>query len=653
VKTYLRMLRMIKPYTIQLVLAVVFMLIFSFMSIFSIGMISPFLKALFNKTDSGVVLELPGNELSAPITQGSYDEAGVTHEGDHQKSAELAERVSQQKMGLNDDERRERYENLKGQFTGVDAWKLKFSEWVSVTMLKGTKQEALLRICIMFFIATLIKNIACYIQEVLMVFVGQAVIRDLRNQLYLKLTRLPLSYYNQHKAGELISRATNDVMVAQQCVGLSFTKLIKDPLMLIMYLGVALVLSWKMTVMALVLMPASLIVIIRIGKRLRTLSTRQQEQMADLTSTLQETVYGIRVIKAFAMEKFENNKFMTQSQALFKQVFRINYVMKLSSPLTEQMSMVVALFLLWFGGSRVFTGGIMAPDLFIVFLFMIFSMVRPIKSLGAVNNEIQSGMAAADRIFDLLDSMAEVADVESGVQLGSARGSVEFDDVHFEYVKGEPVLRGVSLKVEPGEVVALVGSSGSGKSTMMDMIPGFYNPNSGRVLVDGHAISDLNLESLRNNMGIVTQEVILFHDSILNNIAYGMTDVNLDDVKAAAQAANADEFIERLPDGYDTVIGDRGLKLSGGQRQRLSIARAILKNPAILLLDEATSALDTEAEQLVQEAIDHLVKDRTTIVIAHRLSTIQNVDRIYLLEEGQVVQVGTHDELLADRKSVV
>ncbi|MFT5232503.1 MAG: subfamily B ATP-binding cassette protein MsbA [Candidatus Krumholzibacteriia bacterium] len=647
-KTYLRMLRMIKPYTVQLVLAVIFMIIFSFMSIFSIGMISPFLKALFNKTDTGVVMELPGSELSAPITTGSYDEAGVTHEGDHQASADLAERVSQESaQGLNDEDRRERYDSLKDQFTGVDRLKLRFSEWVSVTMLKGTKQEALLRICIAFFLAALIKNIACYIQEILMVYVGQAVIRDLRNQLYLKLTRLPLSYYNQHKAGELISRATNDVMVAQQCVGLSFTKLIKDPVMLIMYLAVALVLSWKMTVMALVLMPASLIVIIRIGKRLRKLSTVQQEQMADLTSTLQETVYGIRVIKAFAMEKFENNKFIGQSQALFKQVYRINYVMKMSSPLTEQMSMFVALFLLWFGGSRVFTGGIMAPDLFIVFLFMIFSMVRPIKSLGAVNNEIQAGMAAAARIFELLDSEAEVEDVDAGLRLGRARGSVEFENVHFEYVKNEPVLCGVSLKVEPGEVVALVGSSGSGKSTMIDMIPGFYQPNEGRLLIDGHPIHELNLESLRSSMGIVTQEVILFHDSIFNNIAYGLDDVKLDDVKAAAQAANADEFIERLPDGYDTVIGDRGLKLSGGQRQRLSIARAILKNPAILLLDEATSALDTEAEQLVQEAIDRLVKDRTTIVIAHRLSTIQNVDRIYLLEEGQVVQVGTHDELLA------
>jgi len=642
------MLRMIKPYTAQLVLAVVFMFVFSFMSIFSIGMISPFLKALFNKSDSGIVLELPGDEFTAPVATGGLNEAGVSHEGDHQRSADLAAQVSEPKTEAEQDaDRRARYENLKTQFTGISALKLKFSEWVTGTMLKGSKQDALLRICLVFFAAALIKNIACYLQEVMMVYVGQAVIRDLRDKLYRKLTDMPLSFYHEHKAGELISRATNDVLVAQQCVGLSFTKLIRDPIFLIMYLTVALILSWKMTLMALVLMPASLGVIIQIGKRLRKLSHRQQEQMADLTSTLQETVYGIRVVKAFAMEDFENRKFIGQSQNLFKQIFRINYMMKLSSPLTEQMSMIVALFLLWFGGSKVFTGGVMAPDLFIVFLFMIFSMVRPIKSLGAVNNEIQAGMAAADRIFQVLDATPEVLDTESGLRLGSATGSVEFADVHFAYVPGEPVLRGVSLKVLPGEVVALVGSSGSGKSTLMDMIPGFYHPDQGQVLVDGHAIPELNLQSLRSNMGIVTQEVILFHDTIFNNIAYGLDDVSDADVQAAARAANADEFIERLPAGYETIIGDRGLKLSGGQRQRISIARAILKNPAILLLDEATSALDTEAEHLVQEAIDRLVKDRTTIVIAHRLSTIQNVDRIYLLEEGEVVQVGTHDELLA------
>jgi len=624
-KTYLRMLRMIKPYTIQLVLAVVFMVMFSFMSIFSITMISPFLEALFLKSGDNTQVEVTTGPTDSPLVVAG--ESGPPAESD--------------------DERRARYDSLKDSFSGLDSLKFKFKDWASRTMLYGTKQEALLRICITFFLLTLVKNLSCYVQEVLMVYVGQAVIRDLRNELYLKLTSMPMSFFHQHKAGELISRATNDVMVAQQCVGLSFTKLIKDPIFIVMYLAVALILSWKMTLLALVLMPVSLTVIIRIGKKLRQLSYRQQEQMAHLTSTLQETVYGIRVIKAFAMEKFENNKFVAQSQDLFKQVFRINYTMKASSPLTEQISMVVALFLLWFGGSKVFTGGIMAPDLFIVFLFMIFSMVRPIKSLGAVNNEIQTGMAAADRIFQVIDAEPEVADSEAGIKLTDAAGRVEFENVDFEYIQGEPVLRNISLKVEPGEVVALVGSSGSGKSTLVDLIPGFYNPGSGRVTIDGHDVRDLNLGALRANMGIVTQEVILFHDTILNNIAYGMTDVPLDDVRAAAKAANADQFIEKLPEGYDTVIGDRGLKLSGGQRQRLSIARAILKNPPILLLDEATSALDTEAEQLVQEAIDRLVKDRTTIVIAHRLSTIQNVDRIYLLEEGCVVQVGTHDELLA------
>jgi subfamily B ATP-binding cassette protein MsbA len=636
---------MVKPYTIQLVLAVVFMVVFSFMNIFSITMISPFLEALFLKGGGETAVEITTETTESPLVV--HDEAGVPHESHRAESEELALRQSGGPPAETDDERRARYESLKDSFSGLDSLKFKFKDWASKNMLQGTKQEALLRICITFFLLALAKNLSCYIQEILMVYVGQAVIRDLRNELYLKMTSMPMSFFHKHKAGELISRATNDVMVAQQCVGMSFTKLVKDPIFILMYLAVALILSWKLTLMALVLMPVSLTVIIRIGKKLRQLSYRQQEQMAHLTSTLQETVYGIRVIKAFAMEKFENNKFVAQSQALFKQVFRINYTMKASSPLTEQLSMVVALFLLWFGGSKVFTGGIMAPDLFIVFLFVIFSMVRPIKSLGAANNEIQTGMAAADRIFQVIDTKPEVADRETGFKLAEVVGRVEFENVDFAYIPGESVLRDVSLKVEPGEVVALVGSSGSGKSTLIDLIPGFYNPDSGRVLIDGHDIRDLNLNALRSNMGIVTQEVILFHDTILNNIAYGMKNVPLDDVKAAAKAANADEFINKLPSGYETIIGDRGLKLSGGQRQRISIARAILKNPPILLLDEATSALDTEAEQLVQEAIDRLVRDRTTIVIAHRLSTIQNVDRIYLLEAGQVVQVGTHDELLA------
>ncbi|PJA73822.1 ABC transporter ATP-binding protein [bacterium CG_4_9_14_3_um_filter_65_15] len=619
--TYGRMLRMIRPYLGQVVLSIVFMVLFSVLSVLSITMVSPFLKALF--LSDGPATEMVSEQVPASGLALAQVAADST------------------------DAARARLEDIQGTLSWVERIKVEFATRVQDTLLQGSDEERLLRVCWAIFLLFLGKNIAGYLQEILMTYVGQAVIRDLRNLLFIKFTGLPLGFYHRNKAGELISRATNDVLVAQQCVSLSFTKLVKDPIMILMYLAVALILSWKLTLMAGVLLPLSLAVIVRIGKRLRRLSTLQQEQMADLTSTLQETVYGIRVIKAFAMEDFENRKFLGQSQTLFGQIFKFNWVMKLSSPLTEQLSIIVGLCLLWYGGTKVFTGGIMAPDLFVVFLIVIFSMVRPIKSLGQVNNEIQAGMAAADRIFAILDSDPEVADKDAGFLPGKIAGQVELEHVSFAYVAGEPVLQDVSLQVAPGEIVALVGSSGSGKSTLIDMIPGFHHPDAGRVLVDEHDVREMNTGALRRSMGIVTQEVILFHDTVFNNIAYGLREMGQDQVEAAARAANAHDFIMRLPKGYRTVIGDRGLKLSGGQRQRISIARAILKNPPILLLDEATSALDTESELLVQEAIDRLVRHRTTIVIAHRLSTIQNVDRIYMLEEGRIVQVGTHTELLA------
>ncbi len=612
--SYWRMLKMIRPYAPQAALAVIFITLFSFFSVFSFTMISPFLKAMF------------------------LDQA---------PSTEVVEVVGENQGVLENSAQRERLENLEEKLSWANKIKTQTLDWTNNNFLNGTRQENLLRICVALFIILFLKNLTGYFQDILMVYVGENVIRDLRNALYLKFTSLPLAFFHQNKSGELISRATNDVLMAQKCVGVSFTTLLRDPIQIIMFLSVALILSWKLTLLALVMLPASLLVIIRIGKGLRKISHRQQEEMAVLTINLQETIYGIRVVKAFAMEDFENRKFLARSLELFKQIFRFNRYMKMSSPLTEIMSSAVGLFILWYGGSKVFTGGLMAPDLFLVFFASIFSLVKPIKNLGQVNNEIQAGMAAADRIFSVLDTPSEVTSGVQGKTLDKVRGSVELDQVAFEYVAGEPVLRDISLKVDPGEMVALVGSSGGGKSTLIDMIPGFYHPDSGRVLVDGEDIRDLDLGSLRRNMGIVTQEVILFHDTIFNNIAYGLDEVPLEDVRAAARAANADEFIMNLPAGYQTIIGDRGLKLSGGQRQRLSIARAILRNPPILLLDEATSALDTESEQLVQEAIDRLVQHRTTIVIAHRLSTIQNVDRIYLLEKGRVVQVGTHQELLA------
>ena len=628
-QSYWRMLKMIRPYASQAVAAFVFMVLFSFFSVFSFTMISPFLKALFLDESP-----LPTTELAVT---GS---AATTIAGAPVDTTVAADAVQ-------DADSRDKLAYLEDKMDLFDRAKIVFQDWVESTLMRGTKQESLQRICIIAFVLLLLKNVTCYIQELLMVRVSEGVVRDLRNQLYAKLTAMPLAFYHHHKAGELISRATNDIINAQRCINVSFSNVIRAPIFILMYLTVALILSWKLTLLALTLMPLSVIAIVRIGKGVRRISHLQQEEMARITSNLQETVYGIRVIKAFAREDFEIGKFLVRSQELFKQIFRFNRRMKLSSPLTEQLTSIVGLVLLWYGGSKVFTGGVMAPDLFIVFLFAIFSMVRPLKVLGSVNAEIQAGIAAADRIFSVLDDEAEVADPGAGVMLDTIEGRVEFDNVHFSYIPGEPVLRGISLQVAPGEVVALVGSSGSGKSTMVDLIPGFYHPQEGTVRIDGVDLREANLASLRRNLGIVTQEVILFHDSIRDNIAYGVDEVSLEEVRAAARAANADGFIMNLPDGYDTIIGDRGLKLSGGQRQRVSIARAILRNPPLLLLDEATSALDTESEQLVQEAIDHLVQHRTTIVIAHRLSTIQNVDRIYLVERGEIVQMGTHDELLA------
>jgi ATP-binding cassette, subfamily B, bacterial MsbA len=614
--SYWRMVKMIRPYLTQAVLAVTFVTLYSFFSVFSFTMISPFLKAMFLDQQN-------------------------------QPAVEQVQETAPENVLPGDVQTRERLDDLEERLSWANSVKTRALDWTNENFLDGTRQENLLSICMFLFVVLLLKNITGYFQDILMVYVGENIIRDLRNALYLKFTTLPLSFYHRNKAGELISRATNDVLMAQKCVGISFTTLLRDPIQIIMFLTVALIISWKLTLLALVMLPSSLVVIIRIGKGLRKISHRQQEEMAVLTIKLQETVYGIRVIKAFAMEDYENRSFLKRSAELFKQIFRFNRYMKMSSPLTEIMSSAVGLFILWYGGSKVFTGGLMAPDLFLVFFAMIFSLVKPIKNLGQVNNEIQAGVAAADRIFEVLDTASEITIGGEGQVLEKVLGSVEFDKVGFEYLPGEPILRGISLKVEPGEIVALVGSSGGGKSTLIDMIPGFYHPDSGQVLIDGVDLRQLELGSLRREMGIVTQEVILFHDTIFNNIAYGLQDITEEAVREAASTANADEFIMKLPDGYQTIIGDRGLKLSGGQRQRLSIARAILRNPPILLLDEATSALDTESELLVQEAIDRLVKHRTTIVIAHRLSTIQNVDRIYLLEAGEVVQVGDHEELLA------
>ena len=603
--SYLRMIRMIRPYLTQLIL-----------SIFSITMISPFLRALFNTESSALVAESPLAITPPGLATGIADQDPTAANPFTRTERFIKERV----------------------LTTVNEF-----------LLRGTNQERLIRICVVIFILVLAKNLTGYVQAILMAYVGLSIIRDLREMIFLKFTSLPLSFFHQHKTGELISRASNDVEIAHNCVNISFTNLVRDPIFIVMYVGMAFILSWKLTLMAVVLMPVSLIGIVQIGKKMRKYSHRQQESLANLTSVLHETIYGIRVIKAFAMENFENRKFLDHSRRLFREIFKLHRVGRATSPLTEQLSVAVGLLLLWYGGRQVLGGDSLSPDHFLLFLFLIFSLVHPVKELGTVHTKIQEGMAAADRIFDVLDTEPEVKDTRAGEILADPQGHVEFREVEFSYLPGEPVLRGINLEVRPGEMIALVGSSGGGKSTLVDLIPRFYDPVSGQVLIDGKDLKDLNLASVRGAMGIVTQEVILFNDTVGANIAYGAADVSSERIIAAARTANAHEFISRMPQGYDTLIGDRGVKLSGGQRQRLSSARAILKDPPILLLDEATSALDTESELLVQEAIDRLVQSRTTIVIAHRLSTIKNVDRIYVLDRGRFVQQGTHAELIAQK----
>jgi len=604
------MLRRVRPYLPQVVASVLLTFVYSLLTAGTILLVRPTFSTLFadpESTPMETVVEAPAATTSSAMEplSGLQDTFGI-------KS------------------------RLDGAYSDLEAW-----------LIEGSRLDALQRVVILVFIMFLAKNVAHYFSTVFTNWLGLRLITDMRDDVFERLLQLPLGFYHRHRAGELISRATNDVQIANKTVNVSFTNLVRDPAQIIGYLAVCVWISWKLTVLAFLVLPLSLLVIVTIGKRLRRYSHHQQERLADLTSVLQETVYGIRVVKAFAMEQFEKRKYMAESSRVFRDMFKIARTNRLSSPLSEQMAVIVGAVILWYGGRQVFVEQSLEPAAFLTFLAAMFSLLHPVKELSQVNNGIQEGMAAADRLFEILDSPAEPGSEDGLPVLTDVQGRVEFRGVHFEYLPSEPVLSGIDLVAEPGEVVALVGSSGAGKSTLVDLIPRFYDPQQGQVLVDGHDVREVGLHSLRESLGIVTQEVILFNDTVRNNIAYGLGDVDQARVDEAARAANAHDFIQRMPEGYDTVIGDRGTKLSGGQRQRLSIARAILKNPPILILDEATSALDTESEQLVQEAIDRLVQDRTTFVIAHRLSTIRSADRIYALKEGRVVEAGNHDQLLA------
>lgn len=523
------------------------------------------------------------------------------------------------------------------------------SGYFNKLIFTGDKIETLIRICFLVMFAFLAKNVFGYMQSYFLAHVEQGVMKDLRNQAYRHLHQLPMSFFKNERVGNLISRLTNDVNVVLSSISVAFFNLIREPLSILVFLGIAFSISWQMTLFALIILPFSMIIIGWIGIKLRTVSTFIQEKMADITSVIQETISGVKVVKAFGMEEFENKKFEKETRSFFKLNLRITRIRNFSSPITEILSVMVGVIIIYYGGKLVLVDQTLKASEFLGFLFAIFQLMPPIKELSSVNNRIQESSAAGDRIFEIIDTEPGIKDSSAPVKVDRLKEKIVFEGVSFHYDDSdELILDNVSFEVKKGEIVAFVGPSGSGKTTLVDLIPRFFDPTAGRIVIDGVDIKNISLSDLRGLMGIVTQETILFNETIKNNIAYGWDDCQLDKVIEVSKTANAHNFIMETPHGYDTMIGERGLKLSGGQRQRLSIARALLKDPQIMIFDEATSALDNESEILVQEAIDRLMANRTTFVIAHRLSTIRNASKIVVLDEGKIVQVGTHDELLTD-----
>ncbi len=520
-------------------------------------------------------------------------------------------------------------------------------------VFSGDKSEALFKICLLVLIAFLGKNIFGYMQAYFLAHAEQGTMKDLRDRAYQHLHELPMSFFKKERVGNLISRITNDVNIVQASISTTFLNLIREPLTIIVFLAIALSISWRLTLLAFIILPFSALVIGWIGIKLRKYSSIIQAKMADITSVLQETISGVKIVKAFGMENYEKQKFEAETKSFFKMMLHIVRIRNASSPITEFLSVIVGVVIIYYGGLLVLEEHTLKASEFLGFLFAIFQLMPPIKELSGVNNRIQESSAAADRVFEIIDTPPLIKNLPSAKRISEFKSSISFNNVSFHYDDAEElVLSDINFTINKGEIIAFVGPSGGGKSTLVDLIPRFYDPTSGKILIDGIDIKEIEIQSLRRTMGIVTQETFLFNESIKNNIAYGLKDYPNEKIIEASKTANAHNFIIQMPEGYDTVIGERGVKLSGGQRQRLSIARALLKNPEIMIFDEATSALDNESELLVQEAIERLMVNRTTFVIAHRLSTIRNAARILVLDKGKIIQSGNHEELIEQKNGL-
>jgi ATP-binding cassette, subfamily B, bacterial MsbA len=588
---YLRILRYLRPYLGVFALSVVATSIFAALDAFSLALIIPFLRTLFAREEEGGAAPEPDDDLIDRLMEGTL-----------------------------------------GRFVDLGA----------------PPAEAIQGIILFLLAIFMLKNVFAFLKTYLVAWIEQAVTRDMRNQVYDHMVDLDLVFFGRTRMGQIISRLTHDVEQLRTLVTKELAKILSSVLEFVAFITFMLLISWKLTVAAVVVLPGVFLIWGPLLRRVRRGDRRILNLAGEVSSHIQETLSGIRLVKASAAEDHERQRFRKLTWDYFKAFIRTERFRALSQPITEMVGALGTVILLWYGTRLVLTGGEISSEEFIGFLALSMKLYSPVKYLGKLPAIIQPGLVASERVFEFLDAPVEIRDREGARPFPGVGEEIRYDGVSFAYRPGEPVLQDISFRAGAGTVTALVGPSGAGKTTLVDLLGRFYEPTAGRILVDGADLSDFGITSLRQNLGIVSQETVLFHDTVRANIAYGLADVPHEAVEAAARAAHAHEFIDRLPKGYDTLVGERGTELSGGQRQRIAIARAILRDPAILIFDEATSALDSESERLVQEAMERLLHGRTVFVIAHRLSTIQKARQILVMEGGRIVQRGTHGELLRE-----
>ena len=603
-KEFMQVLRrFVPPYKKYLVLTVVFNILSAVLNIFSFLAIIPILQIIFQ---TGVASPAPAPvELDLWGRLASFD------------------------------------------FTGLKDAASANAEYYIRAMIGDIGQEMTLLVIGLFLVfATMLKTGAYFISSATVIPIRTGVVRDIRNQLYRKITSLPLGFFSEERKGDIIARMSGDVQEVESSIMSSLDMLFKNPILIVAYFATLMFVSWQLTLFTLVFVPLMGWVMGMVGRKLKQKSIKAQALWSDTMSQVEETLGGLRIIKAFCAEEKMNRRFDRINSDYRENVRRVNTRQQMAHPMSEFLGTVMIVIVLWFGGMLVLGGNGLSGPTFIYYMVILYSIINPLKEFSKAGYNIPKGLASMERIDKLLKAENDIKEKADPVHVKEFTGKIEFRDVSFRY--GEKwVLRHINLTIEKGKTVAIVGQSGGGKSTLVDLIPRYYDVQEGEVLIDGVNVKDMAIHDLRQLIGNVNQEAILFNDSFRNNISFGVDGATQEQIEAAARIANAHDFIMETEHGYDTNIGDRGSRLSGGQRQRVSIARAILKNPPILILDEATSALDTESERLVQQALEHLMKTRTTVAIAHRLSTIKNADEICVIHEGQIVERGTHEELLA------